>query len=67
MIVLGKDKTLDNYFIDENGVITDQFGNIQELKFYGGERPCFKGVPIHRIMMYTFMGIEMENSGTFTI
>ncbi len=56
MIVLGKDKTLDNYFIDENGVITDQFGNIQELKFYGGERPCFKGVPIHRIMMYTFYG-----------
>ena len=30
MIVLNKDKILKDYFIDENSVITDQFGNIQE-------------------------------------
>ena len=56
MIRLGKDKTLDNYFIDENGVITDLNGNIQKVYFCGGDRPIFKGVPIHRIMMYTFYG-----------
>lgn len=54
MIVLGKDKTLDNYFIDENGVITDQFGNVQKVG--GKTRPYFKSVGVHKILMWTNYG-----------
>ena len=55
MIVLGKDKTLDNYFIDENGVITDQFGNVQKTKIYQG-RSYFKSVAVYQIQMWTNYG-----------
>lgn len=55
MIVLGKDKTLDNYFIDENGVITDLNGEIQKLSVYHG-RPHFKGVKVYQIQMWTNYG-----------
>lgn len=41
MIRLGKEKTLDNYFIDENGVITDEKGNVQKTYINGG-REYFK-------------------------
>lgn len=53
MIVLSKTKTLDNYFIDENAVITDKNGNVQKQCLDQG-RYCFKGVKVHRILMYTF-------------
>lgn len=53
MIRLGKDKTLDNYFIDENGVITDKFGKVQKTYINGG-REFFKKTRVHQIMMYTF-------------
>ena len=52
MIILGKDKIDERYNIDDNGVITDLQGNIQELDNQQG-RLRFKGVPIHQIVMYT--------------
>lgn len=54
MIVIGKDKTLDNFFIDENGVITDLNGNQQKTSIQIYE--WFKGAKVHQIMMYTFYG-----------
>lgn len=54
MIVIGKDKTLDNYFIDENGVITDEFGTIQKTKINRYE--WFKGARVHQIQMWTNCG-----------
>lgn len=63
MIVLNKDKILKDYFIDENSVITDQFGNIQEPYLRNG-RFQFKGYKVHQIMMYTFFGIK---SGDYVI
>lgn len=56
MIRISKDKTLDNYFIDENGVITDLNGTVQELKLYRGTRLYFKGVTVHKIQMWTNYG-----------
>ena len=55
MIRLSETRTLDNYFIDENGVITDLNGNVQEIKICG-DRPTFKSQFIHKIMMFTFYG-----------
>ena len=55
MIVIGKDKTLDNYFIDENGVITDLNGEIQKLIIHQG-RYDFKGIGVHKIQMWTNFG-----------
>ena len=55
MIRLGKNKTLDNYFINENAVITDKNGNVQKQYLDQG-RYCFKGVKVNRILMYTFYG-----------
>ena len=54
MIRLGKDKTLDNYFIDENGVITDSNGNVQKTKKNVYE--WFKGEAVHRIQLWTNYG-----------
>ena len=51
MIRLGKDKTLDNYFINENGVITDENGEVQETKVNIYE--YFKGIKVHQIQMWT--------------
>lgn len=55
MIRLSENTILEDYFIDENGVITDINGVIQEIYLNQG-RPKFKGTPIHRILMYTFYG-----------
>jgi len=55
MIVLGKNKVDKRYNISDEGIITDLNGNVQELKIVRG-RPCFKGLPVHRIIMYTFYG-----------
>ena len=52
MIILGKDKVDKRYNIDDNGIITDLQGNVQELDFQQG-RFRFKGVPLHQIVMYT--------------
>lgn len=57
MIRLGKDKTLDNYFINENGVITDLNGNIQKTTIKK-DRLYFHSQAVHRIMMYTFNEIR---------
>lgn len=54
MIVIGKDKTLDNYFIDENGVITDEFGTIQKTTIKKYE--WFKGTRVHQIQLWTNYG-----------
>lgn len=53
MIRLSETKILEDYFIDENGIITDINGIIQETYLHQG-RPTFKNVAIYRIMMYTF-------------
>lgn len=58
MIRLSKTRTLDNYFIDENAVITDINGNVQKQNTNVDGRPVFKGFFIHRIMMYTFYGYK---------
>ena len=55
MIRIGKDKTLDNYFIDENGVITDLKGKIQHLVLHRG-RYVFKHISVHQIQMWTNYG-----------
>lgn len=57
MIVLGKDKVDERYNIDDNGIITDLQGNVQETKIYQG-RPAFKGIAVHRILMYTKFGYK---------
>ncbi len=60
MIVIGKDKTLDNYFIDENGVITDSNGKIQKIYLHHG-RPHFKGAKVYQIQMWTNYGYRDVN------
>ncbi len=58
MIRLGKEKTLDNYFIDENGIITDINGKIQKTSIYKNGREYFKQTPVHRILIYTLFGYK---------
>lgn len=55
MIRLSKTKTLDNYFIDDNGIITDLSGDIQATKIIKS-REVFKGICVHQIQMYTKRG-----------
>lgn len=55
MIVLDKNKVDERYNISDNGTITDSNGTIQETYLYQG-RPKFKGVPVHRILMWTKFG-----------
>ena len=57
MIILGKDKIDERYNIDDNGVITDLQGTIQETKNRNG-RIFFKGIAVHRILMYTKFGYK---------
>ena len=57
MIVLNKNKVLNDYFIDENGVITNKDGVIQKTQIYGN-RYYFKNQYVHKIMMYTFYGYK---------
>lgn len=55
MIRLSETKTLDNYFIDENGVITDLNGNVQKIHLHHG-RPHFKSAKVYQIQMWTNYG-----------
>lgn len=57
MIRLSKNKCLENYNIDVNGVITDNNGVIQKTKIKDN-RPIFKGYYLHRIQMYTNYGYK---------
>lgn len=57
MIVLSKDKILEDYFIDQNAVITDKNGNVQNQYLMNG-RPSFKKQYVHKIMMNTFVGVR---------
>lgn len=56
MIRISKDRVLENFFIDDNGVITNKEGEIQKISYYGGERPYFKSVKVHKIQMWTKYG-----------
>ena len=55
MIILGKDKVDERYNIDNNGVITDLNGNIQETSLCNN-RPMFRSQKIHKILMWTKFG-----------
>lgn len=55
MIRLSKDRIIESFYIDDNGVITNKEGELQKISYHG-ERPCFKQVPIHRIQMWTKYG-----------
>lgn len=55
MIILSKNRSLNNFFIDKHGIITDEKGEPQIYNYYNN-RPYFKSVPIHRILMYTYYG-----------
>ena len=55
MIRFNENKIDLRYNVNQNGDITDLDGNIQKTKM-NNERPCFKGIPVHKIVMYTFNG-----------
>lgn len=57
MIILSKNRKLEDYFIDENGIITDKYGVIQKTYINQG-REKFKRTPVHRIVMYTHKGYK---------
>lgn len=57
MIVLGKDKVDERYNISDDGIITDLQGNVQETRLPQG-RPKFKGIAVHRILMWTKFGYK---------
>lgn len=52
-----KDEIISGYFIDENGVIYDLDGNVQELKTYG-RYFYFKFVSVHQLMLNSFIGYK---------
>lgn len=52
-----KNKVYDNYQIDENGIIYDMNGNIQETYVKQG-RPTFKKISVHRYVMHSFKGYQ---------
>ena len=52
-IVLNQFTTLNNYFIDENGTITDENGAVKHPRIHHG-RLVFKDQMVHKIMMNTF-------------
>lgn len=52
MIRLNENKIDPHYNVNRNGDITDLNGNVQKIKS-DNERPCFKGTPVHKIVMYT--------------
>lgn len=55
MIILNKNKTLDEFTIDVNGTIRNNSGEIENTRIHKGYK-IFKNQAIHRIMMYTFYG-----------
>ena len=60
MIRLAKDKILENYFIDENCIITNSEGEIQKTTIYKNGREYFKQIPVYRILIYTLFGYKQE-------
>ena len=52
MIRFNENKIDLRYNVNQNGDITDLDGIIQKTKMNNG-RPCFKGTPVHKIVMYT--------------
>lgn len=52
-----RNKIYENYLIDENGIIYDINGSIQETYIHGG-RPYFKGSRIHSLIMHSFVGYK---------
>ena len=57
MIILSKNRSLENFFINKNGIITNEKGEVQKITFYHN-RPVFKCQYIHKIMMFTFYGYK---------
>lgn len=55
MIRLSKDHVLEDFFIDDNGVITNKEGEIQKVSYYD-KRPHFNKVAVHKIQMWTKYG-----------
>lgn len=55
MIILSKNKVDERYNVSDDGIITDSNGTEQEIKIQHN-RPIFKGVAIHRILMWTKYG-----------
>lgn len=55
MIRLSKDRVLEDFFIDDNGVITNKEGEVQKLNIQQN-RLRFKGVQVHKIQIYTKLG-----------
>lgn len=55
MIRISKDRVLEDFFIDDNGIITNKEGEVQKI-YYNNKRPCFKQVAVHKIQMYTKYG-----------
>jgi hypothetical protein len=55
MIRISKDRVLEDFFIDDNGVITNKEGEVQKLSYYG-QRPHFKSTGVHKIQMWTKYG-----------
>lgn len=64
MIRLSKDRVLENFFIDDNGVITNKEGEVQKISYYR-KRPHFKSTAIHKIQMWTKYG--WRDTKTWTI
>lgn len=52
MIRLTKDRVLEDFFIDDNGVITNKEGEVQKTYYLSG-RPHFKKIAVHKIQMWT--------------
>lgn len=52
-----KNKVYENYLIDDNGVIYDLNGNIQET-YQNQGRPHFKGNSIHSLVIHSFIGYK---------
>lgn len=55
MIRLSKDRVLEDFYIDDNGVITNKEGEVQKFNLQQN-RLRFKGVQVHKIQMWTKYG-----------
>lgn len=55
MIRLSKDRVLEDFFIDDNGVITNKEGEVQKIYYIRG-RSYFKATQVHQIQMWTKYG-----------
>jgi hypothetical protein len=55
MIRLSKDRVLEDFFIDDNGVITNKEGEVQDVYLHN-RYLHFKGISVHKIQMWTKYG-----------